>query len=475
MPAAMRLNSIVVVSLIATTTACALLQGCSSPDPTQLRRARPAGSENTGEANVGVSTSALSNAADVVTAVVEVRNSANALVKTINLTQQPDTWRGELLGLPLGALTIGAKLSDAGGVVLYSTPEPVEVTIQAGVTANVTLIASSQSQSFGNYIPNITSLAVDRDPMRRGDVVTFTASAGDLDKDPLTYSWQINSKPVDPNASANAANDAQRQAEIAEFEANVKPTLTTTCGGCHTGNPAVGPSYLVAPMRDTLIAFASGSLVGTTPETSRVYIKGAHTGPALTAAQKPIIYKWIVDYNAAKALGAKASGASTLTWAIPADTADTRISVLLTVTDNKGGEQSFGRIFDFEIPSANVSLQLNNGPVIGSFTSSVGYVGPGSAVHGLTLSATDPDVGDTLTVTSGAPGADSYPDCPGTFGAWTSTPIAGGSQFKTTFAVSAATDFAALALYGYCSVRARVTDSKGVAGTALLRVPVRAL
>jgi hypothetical protein len=41
-------------------------------------------------------------------------------------------------------------------------------------------------------------------------------------------------------------------------------------------------------------------LIGADPESSRIYVKGAHEGPALTPTQAPVISDWIVTYNAHK-------------------------------------------------------------------------------------------------------------------------------------------------------------------------------
>jgi cytochrome c553 len=84
------------------------------------------------------------------------------------------------------------------------------------------------------------------------------------------------------------------------FNTQVAPILTTTCAGCHNKMGGIGPGFL-EPDPDILTTMlAYPGLIGPTPDTSRVYVKGAHEGPALSAVDKPIIGNWITLWNATR-------------------------------------------------------------------------------------------------------------------------------------------------------------------------------
>jgi hypothetical protein len=85
---------------------------------------------------------------------------------------------------------------------------------------------------------------------------------------------------------------------VAAFNAQVAPILTSSCGACHNMSGGVGPGFLQPKpdMLTTLLAYPG--LIGATPETSRIYAKGVHEGPALTSQQAPVVADWINLYNA---------------------------------------------------------------------------------------------------------------------------------------------------------------------------------
>jgi hypothetical protein len=72
------------------------------------------------------------------------------------------------------------------------------------------------------------------------------------------------------------------------------------CGACHAIAGGAGPAFLL-PKPDLYTTVVSyPALIGVSPETSRLYAKGVHEGPALTSDQAPVIASWIVEYNANK-------------------------------------------------------------------------------------------------------------------------------------------------------------------------------
>jgi hypothetical protein len=89
---------------------------------------------------------------------------------------------------------------------------------------------------------------------------------------------------------------------VVEFAEKVAPILggadgkTGACGACH-GAGGVSINFL-APKPTILDGVLSyPGIVGKTPETSRMYAKGQHDGPALTPAEKPIVANWIINWN----------------------------------------------------------------------------------------------------------------------------------------------------------------------------------
>jgi hypothetical protein len=79
------------------------------------------------------------------------------------------------------------------------------------------------------------------------------------------------------------------------FSMSVRPVMQqATCATCHdTLIPVFGTTY------DTLVAYENGKLLTcATPELSLLVMKGAHEGPALTAAQKSSINDWLLDWAA---------------------------------------------------------------------------------------------------------------------------------------------------------------------------------
>jgi len=93
---------------------------------------------------------------------------------------------------------------------------------------------------------------------------------------------------------------------IADFNMNVAPILvgadgkSGACGACHAIAAGAGPAFLL-PKPDLYTTVTSyPSLIGKSPETSRLYAKGVHEGPALTSDQASVISGWIIEYNAFK-------------------------------------------------------------------------------------------------------------------------------------------------------------------------------
>lgn len=76
------------------------------------------------------------------------------------------------------------------------------------------------------------------------------------------------------------------------FEQVVYPAIASCGGGCHIdGGSATGASFIGADPASTYDRFKER---GFDKPGSRFYVKGAHTGPALTVEQKALLDDWIV-------------------------------------------------------------------------------------------------------------------------------------------------------------------------------------
>lgn len=88
------------------------------------------------------------------------------------------------------------------------------------------------------------------------------------------------------------------------FVNEVFPSLNATCGGCH-GKAGPGPQFFGATADLTYPMF---KIAGFDKPNSPLVLKGAHEGPALTAAQKAIITKWVNAEAAPPAGGGDGGG-----------------------------------------------------------------------------------------------------------------------------------------------------------------------
>ena len=84
---------------------------------------------------------------------------------------------------------------------------------------------------------------------------------------------------------------------LQDFNTKVNPILDKECGACHNKAGGIGPGFL-EPKPDVLTTLLSyPGLIGAAPETSRIYAKGTHEGPAFLDAERMTVGDWIVEYN----------------------------------------------------------------------------------------------------------------------------------------------------------------------------------
>jgi cytochrome c553 len=92
---------------------------------------------------------------------------------------------------------------------------------------------------------------------------------------------------------------------VEQFNSKVAPILggadgkTGSCGACHAKTGGVGPAFMEtkadSTMLQTLLAYPG--MIGKTPDTSRLYVKGVHEGPAFNGMEAPVVAAWIMLYS----------------------------------------------------------------------------------------------------------------------------------------------------------------------------------
>ena len=91
------------------------------------------------------------------------------------------------------------------------------------------------------------------------------------------------------------------------FVTEVYPAVSGTCGGCH-GQTGPGPQFFGTTADLTYPMF---KIAGFDKANSSFVLKGAHQGPALTAAQKTTITKWVNAELAGAGTGGGGGGGGT--------------------------------------------------------------------------------------------------------------------------------------------------------------------
>jgi len=84
---------------------------------------------------------------------------------------------------------------------------------------------------------------------------------------------------------------------VGQFYANVEPIITPACGGCHGVTGTTAPAFMIAQPDLLKNILQYPGIIGSTPEKSRLYMKGLHEGPAFTPDQATTVGDWITFYN----------------------------------------------------------------------------------------------------------------------------------------------------------------------------------
>ncbi|HJZ86373.1 MAG TPA: hypothetical protein VKN99_14430 [Polyangia bacterium] len=155
------------------------------------------------------------------------------------------------------------------------------------------------------------------------------------------------------------------------FERSVQPILDGTCAVCHRGViGSAGPPFLLPMPDEYSTVMVWPGLVGDSPQSSKLYIKGQHEGPDFTPAQKDLVATWIIAEAMAR-LGGSDGGASgpTLPPFVPALGSNTRdLSALAPGLD--------GAALSFVASVSGAGLELTVLGVVAPATTGVHVVHP---------------------------------------------------------------------------------------------------
>lgn len=177
---------------------------------------------------------------------------------------------------------------------------------------------------------------------------------------------------------------------VGKFYSDVQPIITPACGGCHgmTGTPA--PAFMVAQpdMLQNLLAYPG--IIGSSPQKSRLYMKGLHEGPALTPDQATTVGAWIDFYNANRHVGDGGDARPTIAPFTPSMTASNSID-LVALDPTIGGVK-----ITFTAQMVGTSIELNSIKVITPSNTGVHVVHPVFVIWDQNLNPT-PDPVDSFS------------------------------------------------------------------------------
>ena len=145
---------------------------------------------DTGEANIGVSTQALSKA-DVASVKITVSGDNISPDIVHNLNKTGGQWKGVINHIPVGTnRTFLAQAYNSSSALIYAgSATGVTITKGTPVTVVILLQQSNPPTPFANKAPSISALTASSTAVGPSETVALTVTASDPDTDPLTYSW----------------------------------------------------------------------------------------------------------------------------------------------------------------------------------------------------------------------------------------------------------------------------------------------
>ena len=158
------------------------------------------------------------------------------------------------------------------------------------------------------------------------------------------------------NGGASGGNGDMGAQVDADFYANVAPIIRAACQSCH-GDGGIAPNHFFSENPSLLSnVLAYPGLIGSSPESSRIYAKGSHEGPALTPDQAPVVAAWINEYDASLAAAAGDGGVAAKPQIMPFAPAMTGTN---TVDLSKLDSSLAGQTLTFTAKMVGTSIQLS--------------------------------------------------------------------------------------------------------------------
>jgi cytochrome c553 len=191
------------------------------------------------------------------------------------------------------------------------------------------------------------------------------------------------------------------------FYANVTPIIDAACAGCHGVAGGAGPAFMMPKPSELNNVLAYPGIIGPTPEKSRLYMKGAHEGPALTPAQAPVVRDWIVRYDSLRPADAGTTRPSVAPFAPSFTTANT---IDLSAFDASLARQKL----TFNAKMLGTSIALSNIKLATAPTMGVHVAHPLFVMWDQSLTPTPDPIDSFSNVDETVPSAATAPLGPGT-------------------------------------------------------------
>lgn len=114
---------------------------------------------------------------------------------------------------------------------------------------------------------------------------------------------------------------------VGMFYSDVAPIVTAACQSCHGVAGTTAPAFMMAQPDLLTNMLAYPGIIGSTPQKSRLYMKGLHEGPAFTPDQLTTIGNWITFYNQNRGAGDGGDAKPTIAPFTPSLTANNSIDL----------------------------------------------------------------------------------------------------------------------------------------------------
>jgi hypothetical protein len=177
---------------------------------------------------------------------------------------------------------------------------------------------------------------------------------------------------------------------VGQFYSDVAPIVTSACQGCHGVAGTTAPAFMMAQpdLLSNLLAYPG--IVGSSPQKSRLYMKGLHEGPAFTPDQLTTVGNWITFYNENRGAGDGGDAKPTIAPFTPSLTANNSID--LTALD----PTLSGVKVTFDAQMVGTSIELKNVTLVAPASTGVHVTHPLFVIWDQNLTPT-PDPVDSFS------------------------------------------------------------------------------